>query len=72
MVLQVRSRGKVGAGVFVGCAVGAFVGRPVGAFVVRSVCSVVVLYQWCCGDVVIKVVEIVDSPRSKNTINQNT
>lgn len=59
MVLQVRSRGKVGAGVFVGCAVGAFVGRPV-------------LYQWCCGDVVIKVVEFVDSPRSKNTINQNT
>lgn len=46
MVLQVRSRGKVGAGVFVGCAVGAFVGRPVGAFVGRSVCSVVPVVLW--------------------------
>lgn len=59
MVLQVRSRGSVG--------VDGFVGRAVGAFVGRSVFGVVVLYQWCCGDVVIKVVEFVDSPRSKNT-----
>jgi len=46
----------------VGRAVDDFVVRAVGAFVGRSVVGVVVLYQWCCGDVVIKVVEFVDSP----------
>jgi len=64
---------SVGVGSVVGSSVGGFVGRSVGCFVGRSMggfvgCSVggvVVLFQWCFGDVVIEVVKIADSPGSK-------